>query len=88
MKQIHSTAVIEEGVIIQEGVVIGPHCFVDAGAVIGEGTILEANVVDECSSLAVLVQNEATAIGRFAAARVGTRGVDGIERNRLPHDVR
>ena len=33
MKQIHSTAVIEEGAIIQEGVVIGPHCFVDTGAV-------------------------------------------------------
>jgi len=45
MKQIHSTAVIEEGAIIQEGVVIGPNCFVDTGAVIGEGTILEANVV-------------------------------------------
>jgi len=45
MKQIHSTAVIEEGAIIQEGVVIGPHCFVDTGAVIGEGTILQANVV-------------------------------------------
>jgi UDP-N-acetylglucosamine acyltransferase len=45
MKQIHSTAVIGEGVIIQEGVVIGPHCFVDTGAVIGEGTILQANVV-------------------------------------------
>ena len=45
MKQIHSTAVIEEGAIIQEGVVIGPHCFVETGAVIGEGTILQANVV-------------------------------------------
>ncbi|MGA2677950.1 MAG: acyl-ACP--UDP-N-acetylglucosamine O-acyltransferase [Sedimentisphaerales bacterium] len=45
MKQIHSTAVIEEGAIIQEGVVIGPHCFVETGAVIGEGTILGANVV-------------------------------------------
>jgi UDP-N-acetylglucosamine acyltransferase len=45
MKQIHSTAVIEEGAIIHEGVVIGPHCFVDTGSVIGEGTILEANVV-------------------------------------------
>jgi len=45
MKQIHSTAVIEEGAIIHQGVVIGPHCFVDTGAVIGEGTILQANVV-------------------------------------------
>jgi UDP-N-acetylglucosamine acyltransferase len=45
MKQIHSTAVIEEGAIIHEGVVIGPHCYVDRGAVIGEGTILEAGVV-------------------------------------------
>jgi UDP-N-acetylglucosamine acyltransferase len=45
MKQIHASAVIEEGTIIQEGVVIGPHCFVDKGASIGEGTILEANVV-------------------------------------------
>ena len=45
MKQIHSTAVIEEGAIIHEGVVIGPHCFVDTGSVIGEGTILEASVV-------------------------------------------
>jgi UDP-N-acetylglucosamine acyltransferase len=45
MKQIHATAVIEEGAIIQDGVVIGPHCFVDKGAFIGEGTTLEANVV-------------------------------------------
>ena len=45
MKQIHSTAVIEEGAAIQDGVVIGPHCFVDRGAVIGEGTILEAGVI-------------------------------------------
>ena len=45
MKQIHATAVIEEGAIVQDDVVIGPHCFVDRGAFIGEGTILEANVV-------------------------------------------
>jgi len=45
MKQIHSTAVVEDGVKLADGVIIGPNCFVGDGTVIGEGTILEANVV-------------------------------------------
>ena len=45
MKQIHATAVVEDGAKLQDGVVIGPNCFVDSGATIGEGTVLEANVV-------------------------------------------
>ncbi len=45
MKQIHATAVVEDGAQIQDGVVIGPNCFVGSSAVIGEGTVLEANVV-------------------------------------------
>ena len=45
MKQIHATAVIEDGAKLQDGVVIGPNCFVGSGTTIGEGTILEANVV-------------------------------------------
>ena len=44
MKQIHATAVIEEGAVIKEGVVIGPHCVVGNGTSIGEGTVLEAGV--------------------------------------------
>ena len=47
MKQIHASAVVEDGAQLQDGVVIGPNCFVGSGAVIGEGTILEANVVLE-----------------------------------------
>ncbi len=45
MKQIHPTAVIEEGANIQDGVRIGPHCFIGIGTTIGEGTVIEANVV-------------------------------------------
>lgn len=47
MKQIHATAVIEDGAKIEDGVIIGPNCFVGDGSRIGEGTILEANVVIE-----------------------------------------
>jgi UDP-N-acetylglucosamine acyltransferase len=47
MKQIHATAVIEDGAQLQEGVVIGPNCFVGSASTIGEGTVLEANVVIE-----------------------------------------
>lgn len=47
MKQIHSTAVIEDGSLLEDGVVIGPNCFVGTGTNIGEGTVLEANVVIE-----------------------------------------
>jgi UDP-N-acetylglucosamine acyltransferase len=45
MKQIHATAVVEDGAQIQDGAVIGPNCFVGSGTAIGEGTVLEANVV-------------------------------------------
>jgi len=45
MKQIHATAVIEEGAKIQQDVIIGPNCFVGSDSTIGEGTVLEANVV-------------------------------------------
>jgi UDP-N-acetylglucosamine acyltransferase len=47
MKQIHPTAVIEDGAQLQDGVVVGPNCFIGAGTTIGEGTVLEANVVIE-----------------------------------------
>jgi UDP-N-acetylglucosamine acyltransferase len=47
MKQIHPTAVIEEGAVLEDDVVVGPNCFVGAGTTIGEGTVLEANVVIE-----------------------------------------
>ncbi|MFH1370672.1 MAG: acyl-ACP--UDP-N-acetylglucosamine O-acyltransferase [Planctomycetota bacterium] len=45
MKQIHPTAVIEDGALLEDGVVIGPNCFVGAGSCLGEGNVLEANVV-------------------------------------------
>jgi UDP-N-acetylglucosamine acyltransferase len=45
MSQIHKTAVIEDGAQILKDVVIGPNCFIGTGASIGEGSVLEANVV-------------------------------------------
>lgn len=45
MTKIHPTAVIEQGVEIGKDVVIGPHCYVDAGTIIGDGCVLDANVV-------------------------------------------
>jgi UDP-N-acetylglucosamine acyltransferase len=45
MSQIHPTAVIEEGVKLQDAVSVGPHCFIGSGTTIGQGTVLEANVV-------------------------------------------
>jgi UDP-N-acetylglucosamine acyltransferase len=45
MKQIHATAVVEDGAKLQDGVIIGPNCFVGSGTTIGEGTVLETNVV-------------------------------------------
>jgi UDP-N-acetylglucosamine acyltransferase len=47
MKQIHPTAVIDERALLADDVVIGPNCFVAGGSRLGEGTVLEANVVIE-----------------------------------------
>ena len=45
MKQIHPTAVIEDGAILGDEVVIGPNCFIGSGSCLGQGCVLEANVV-------------------------------------------
>ncbi len=45
MSKIHPTAVIDSSAQLGKDVVVGPHCFIDAGAIIGDGCILDANVV-------------------------------------------
>jgi UDP-N-acetylglucosamine acyltransferase len=45
MATIHPTAVVEQGVQLAEGVVIGPYCVIGSGVSIGPGTILDARVV-------------------------------------------
>lgn len=45
MKQIHPTAVIEDGAILEDEVMIGPNCFIGSGSCLGQGCVLEANVV-------------------------------------------
>jgi UDP-3-O-[3-hydroxymyristoyl] glucosamine N-acyltransferase len=41
---IHATAAIASDAKLGEGVVIGPHCIVESGACVGNGTILEGHV--------------------------------------------
>lgn len=47
MVDIHSTAIIEEGAILEENVKIGPYCIVGKDVKIGKGTILQSHVVVE-----------------------------------------
>lgn len=42
---IHPSAIVEEGAIIAEDAVIGPLCYVSAGSIIGNRTILHSSVV-------------------------------------------
>lgn len=47
MKEIHVTAIIEEGAILEEGVKIGPYCIVGKDVKIGKNTTLQSHVVIE-----------------------------------------
>lgn len=42
---IHPTAIVEDGVELGEGVVIGPFCHIESGAVIGENSHIRSHVV-------------------------------------------
>ncbi|MFC1684473.1 acyl-ACP--UDP-N-acetylglucosamine O-acyltransferase [Pseudomonadota bacterium] len=44
MSNIHSTAIIEDGAELHPSVQVGPYSIIEAGAVIGEGCIIESNV--------------------------------------------
>jgi UDP-N-acetylglucosamine acyltransferase len=45
MAQIHSTAIVEDGATLGEGVQIGPYCMVSADAKLGDGVVLDSHVV-------------------------------------------
>jgi UDP-N-acetylglucosamine acyltransferase len=45
MSKIHPTAVIDSSAQLGKDVVVGPNCFIDAGAIIGDSCIFDANVV-------------------------------------------
>ena len=47
MVDIHSTAIVEEGAILEDGVKIGPYCIVGKDVVIKKGPILQSHVVVE-----------------------------------------
>lgn len=47
MVEIHSTAIVEEGAILEEGVKIGPYCIVGKDVIIKKGTVLQSHVVVE-----------------------------------------
>lgn len=47
MKEIHSTAIIEDGAIIGDGVKIGPYCVIGKDVKIGNNTTLQSHVVVE-----------------------------------------
>ncbi|MGL4393517.1 MAG: acyl-ACP--UDP-N-acetylglucosamine O-acyltransferase [Fusobacteriaceae bacterium] len=47
MNEIHSTAIIEEGAIISEGVKIGPYCIVGKDVKLGKNTVLQSHIVIE-----------------------------------------
>ena len=47
MVDIHSTAIVEEGAILEDGVKIGPYCIVGKDVIIKKGTILQSHVVVE-----------------------------------------
>ena len=40
MVDIHSTAIVEEGAILEDGVKIGPYCIVGKDVTIKKGTVL------------------------------------------------
>jgi len=45
MTNVHSTAIVENGAILGEGVEIGPYCIVTAGVKLGDGVVLDSHVV-------------------------------------------
>ena len=47
MKEIHSTAIIEDGAIIGDGVKIGPYCVIGKDVKIGNNTVIQSHVVIE-----------------------------------------
>lgn len=47
MVEIHSTAIVEEGAKLADGVKIGPYCIVGGEVTIGENTVLDSHVVVE-----------------------------------------
>ena len=47
MVEIHSTAIIEDGAIIEDEVKIGPYCIVGKDVIIKKGTVLQSHVVVE-----------------------------------------
>ena len=47
MIEIHSTAIVEEGAILETGVKIGPFCIVGKDVKIGKNTVLQSHVVVE-----------------------------------------
>jgi UDP-N-acetylglucosamine acyltransferase len=42
--KVHPTAIVEDGAEVHESVRIGPYSIVEAGAVVGEGCVIESNV--------------------------------------------
>lgn len=47
MTEIHSTAIVEDGAILEPGVKIGPFCIVGKDVKIGKNTVLQSHVVVE-----------------------------------------
>jgi UDP-N-acetylglucosamine acyltransferase len=44
MPSIHPTAIVEDGAQLHDSVVVGPFSIVEAGAVLGEGCVIESQV--------------------------------------------
>ena len=47
MVEIHETAIIAEGAVLEDGVKIGPYCVIGKDVKIGKNTLLESHVVVE-----------------------------------------
>ena len=47
MVEIHSTAIVEKGAILEDGVKIGPFCLIGKDVKIGKNTVLQSHVVIE-----------------------------------------